>query len=114
MRKYTVSSWFDEETEHLDPKLSQRVFTTANVMVVHYVYEPGLQFDAHSHPQEQITLVQSGRLLLDIEGETIELNRGDICCINPNVKHSTVVVGDEKVESISIFTPVADQVIIKK
>jgi quercetin dioxygenase-like cupin family protein len=114
MQKYLLSNWLESNVEQLDPKLSQRVFTTSNVMVVHYIYEPGLHFDAHSHPQEQITLVQSGRLVIDIEGETVELKRGDICCIFPNVKHSTLVLGEDPVESINIFTPVADQVIIHK
>ena len=114
MRKYVVANWSGTDQEQIDPKLSQRVFTTANVMVVHYVYEPGLEFETHSHPQEQITLVQSGLLQIDIEGEKIELKPGDICSISPNVTHSTVVVSKEAVQSISIFTPVADSVIIEK
>jgi quercetin dioxygenase-like cupin family protein len=114
MKKYVKSSWGETSKEHLDPKLTQRVFSTKNAMVVHYTYEPGLEFEHHSHPQEQITIVQSGQLLFEIENEKVELKAGDICSIAPNVSHSTMVLGNENVESISIFTPGADQVIIQK
>lgn len=114
MQKYIKSSWLETIKEDLDPKLSQRVFNTKNAIIVYYIYEPGLEFEHHSHPQEQITIVQSGKLLFEIEGEKVELNAGDICSIAPNVSHSTIVLGDERVESISIFTPGADQVVIHK
>ena len=57
MRKFLKSSWLETDEEQLNAKLSQRVFTTNNVMVVHYIYEPGLEFEKHSHPQEQVTIV---------------------------------------------------------
>ncbi len=114
MKKYTKSSWGESNKEQLDPKLTQRVFNTKNAIVVHYIYEPGLEFDSHSHPQEQITIVQSGHLLFEIDGEKVDLKSGDICSIAPNVEHSTTVMGDSKVESISIFTPGSEQVVIHK
>lgn len=114
MRNYIKTSWKETSHERLDPKLSQQVFTSKNVMVVNYVYDPGLKFDEHSHPQEQVTIVQSGRLLLTIAGEKVELNAGDICSVFPNVSHSSVVVGDEKVEAICIFSPISERVIIDK
>lgn len=114
MRNFIKTSWKETSHERLDPKLSQQVFTSKNVMVVNYVYDPGLKFDEHSHPQEQVTIVQSGRLLLTVAGEKVELNAGDICSVFPNISHSSVVVGDEKVEAICIFSPISERVIIDK
>ena len=114
MKKYTKSSWGETSQEYLDPKLSQQVFTSNNVMIVHYVYEPGLEFEVHSHPQEQVTIVQSGRLLLNVEGEKVELKSGDICAIASNVTHSSAVLGEEKVDAICIFSPITEKVIIHK
>ena len=113
MKNYIKSNWNDTNQEYLDPKLSQRVFTSKNVMVVHYIYEPGLDFEEHSHPQEQVTIVQSGRLLLTIAGEEVELKSGDICSISPNVSHTSEVIGEEKVEAICIFSPISEKVIIQ-
>lgn len=114
MKKYIKSSWIEMDKERLDPKLSQQVFASQNVLVVYYIYEPGLEFQSHSHPQEQVTIVQSGRLLIDVDGEKVELKKGDICSIAPNISHSTIVLGEDRVESISIFTPISDQVIFHK
>ena len=111
MKKFQKASWLETNHEYPDPKLSQQVFTSQNVMVVHYVYEPGLEFEEHSHPQEQVTIIQSGTLLMKIDGEQIELKSGDICSVAPNVSHSSVVLGDEKVEAFCIFTPITEKVI---
>jgi quercetin dioxygenase-like cupin family protein len=114
MRNYIKTSWKETSHEKLDPKLSQQVFTSKNVMVVNYVYDPGLEFEEHSHPQEQVTIVQSGSLLLTVAGEKVELKTGDICSVFPNVAHSSLVLGDEKVKAICIFTPISEKVIIDK
>ncbi len=71
----------ETDKQLLDPKLTQRVFSTKNALIVHYVYEPGLEFEEQSHPQEQITIIQSGHLILEIDGEKVELKSGDICSI---------------------------------
>ncbi|GAB4364696.1 MAG: hypothetical protein Kow0042_03490 [Calditrichia bacterium] len=113
MPGYMLSSWQKTDTKTLDPKLTQQVFTTGSVMLVRYVYEPGLHFPEHSHPQEQVTLVEQGTLEYTIDGEKVVLNEGDICAISPNVPHSTVVIGGRAI-AISIFTPVKEDVIIQK
>jgi len=114
MNNFIKFSWKDTEQEFLDPKLSPQVFTSKNVMVVYYIYEPGLEFEEHSHPQEQVTIVQSGHLLLNVAGDKVELKSGDICSVMPNVSHSSIVVSDERVEAFCIFTPITDQVIFHK
>jgi quercetin dioxygenase-like cupin family protein len=112
MPRYTKSSWNITDKKALDPKLTQQVFTTSSVMLVRYVYEPGLRFPEHSHPQEQVTLVESGRLEFEIDGEKVLLASGDICSIPPNVPHSTAV-GEKQAIAVSIFTPVREEVIIQ-
>ena len=112
MPNYTVSSWKKTDKKTLDPKLTQQVFTTGSVMLVRYVYEPGLHFPEHSHPQEQVTIVEKGTLEFYIEGEKVVLTEGDLCAIAPNVPHATVV-GNERAVAVSIFTPVREDVIIQ-
>lgn len=112
MAHYTRSSWKKTDKKILDPKLTQQVFSTGNIMLVRYVYEAGLQFPEHSHPQEQVTMVEEGVLEYEIDTEKVILHEGDICAIPPNVPHSTKVV-DERAVAISIFTPVKEEVVIK-
>ena len=112
MAHYIRSSWKRTDKKILDPKLTQQVFSTGNIMLVRYVYEPGLQFPEHSHPQEQVTMVEEGELEYKIDTDRVVLHEGDICAIPPNVSHSTKI-GDERAVAISIFTPVKEEVIIK-
>lgn len=112
MGRYTLSSWKLTNKKALDPKLTQQVFSTGSVMLVRYVYEPGLRFPEHSHPQEQVTIVEIGTLEFDIDGEKVLLKEGDICAIPPNVPHSTVV-GEKQAVALSVFTPVKEDVIIQ-
>ncbi len=112
MANYIRSSWQKTDKKVLDPKLSQQVFTTGSVMLVRYVYEPGLHFPEHSHPQEQVTIVEEGALEYDIDGEQLTLVEGDICAIPPNVPHSTVI-GENRAVALSVFTPVKEDIIIK-
>lgn len=114
MARFTQTSWKKMNKKNLDPKLTQQVFTTGNVMLVRYVYEPGLAFPEHHHPQEQVTIVEQGTLEFTIDGEKVVLTEGDICAIGPNVPHSTSV-GEKKAVALSIFTPVKeDNIIIEK
>jgi len=114
MSKFQKTNLLKTSKENLDPKLTQQVFISKNVMVVYYVYEPGLEFPDHTHPQEQVTIIQKGKLLVTIDGEEMKLIQGDICAIPPNVIHSSKVIGNSRVETISIFTPVSDRVVIQK
>ncbi|MGD9487490.1 MAG: cupin domain-containing protein [Calditrichaceae bacterium] len=114
MRRYIKSSWIQTNAESLDPKLTQQVFKSQNIMVVRYVYEPGLEFPEHSHPQEQVTIVSSGELLFDIDGEKVKVKKDEICAISPNVPHSTKVISEEGAQTVSIFTPIKDRVIIER
>ncbi|MCK5076280.1 MAG: cupin domain-containing protein [Calditrichia bacterium] len=112
--KYKKSSWEKVDAENVDPKVKQQIFTTDNIMVVRYVYDPGLHFPEHSHPQEQTTIVEKGRLIYSIDGEDVELNAGEILTIKPNVKHGTVTPPDITSVAISIFTPVSEKIVIEK
>ena len=112
MARYIRSSWQKTGKKALDPKLSQQIFSTGSIMLVRYVYEPGLNFPEHSHPQEQVTMVEEGTLEFQIDGEEVILKEGDLCAIPPNVPHSTSV-GNDRAVAISIFTPVREDVIIE-
>jgi len=114
MKKFIKSNWVHTDSENIDPKLTQQVFRSDNCMVVRYIYEPRLEFPEHSHPQEQVTIVRRGELLFNIDGEEIILKKNDICAISPNIPHSTKVLSDEGAETLSIFTPLQEKIIIDR
>ncbi|GAB4171436.1 MAG: hypothetical protein Kow00108_05920 [Calditrichia bacterium] len=112
--KYKKSSWQNVNVENLDPKLKQQVYSTEKIMLVRYVYDPGLQFPEHSHPQEQTTIVEKGKLIYGIEDEIIEVEEGDLLTIPPHVRHSTLVPEGQQAIALTIFSPVTETVVIEK
>jgi len=104
MTQFIRSSWKKTDKKALDPKLSQQVFSTSNIMVVRYVYQPGLHFPEHSHPQEQVTIVQEGRLEFKIHDKIVELN-GTVECYQFLDSVDVHEKGETKDDFSSFFIP---------
>jgi quercetin dioxygenase-like cupin family protein len=61
--------------------------------------------EPHSHPFDQLVLIVSGRLILEIDGKTMECGPGTITRVPANAKHTGWAVGREPVLNIDIFSP---------
>jgi quercetin dioxygenase-like cupin family protein len=74
---------------------------------------PGHTVPLHSHPQEQIGMVRSGREILRIGDEEREVGPGDFYCIPANVPHGDTCLGDEPFVMLDIFYPVREDFVAK-
>jgi len=74
---------------------------------------PGHTVPLHSHPQEQVGMVYSGKAILRIGDEQRVVQRGDFYCIPANVPHSDTALGDESFVMLDIFYPVRKDFIEK-
>jgi quercetin dioxygenase-like cupin family protein len=59
----------------------------------------------HTHPNEQIGIVEEGALLYTINGESKLCSAGSAFVIPPNAVHSATVVSDKPARLVDIFTP---------
>ena len=73
--------------------------------LVRYRYAPGAVFPVHRHPQEQVTVVLSGRIEFEIGGERREVGPGEVVVIPGGVVHGAAVVGDDAVETLNALSP---------
>ena len=64
----------------------------------------GAVIPAHQHPQEQTGYLVSGRIVLNIGGDSFEANAGDSWCIPGNVEHGAHILQDAV--AIEVFSPV--------
>jgi quercetin dioxygenase-like cupin family protein len=69
------------------PGVLRRSFDGQRATVTLYDFEAGAEFPLHSHPQEQITLVEEGDLQLTVGGSVVRLRPGDWSVIPPDVPH---------------------------
>ena len=64
----------------------------------------GAKIPTHKHPHEQTGMMISGKMLLVVEGEKIEVEAGDSWCIPGDSEHSVVTLEDCVV--VEVFSPV--------
>jgi quercetin dioxygenase-like cupin family protein len=64
--------------------------------------------DWHSHANEQMGAMVSGRAIFYIGDEVKELGPGDMYCIPGNVKHK-VVATDGPAQALDVFYPIRDE-----
>jgi len=68
--------------------------------VSRYVYPPGTYFPEHSHAEDKIDAVLSGRFRLTMGGHAVVLEAGDWLAVPAGVVHRAEVIGSEPVVSL--------------
>ena len=74
---------------------------------------PGREVPIHTHPNEQVGVVYSGRAVLRIGGEERRVEKGDLYCIPAGVPHGNTTVGDEPFVMLDVFHPVREDFIAR-
>ncbi|MCK4303402.1 MAG: cupin domain-containing protein [Candidatus Eisenbacteria sp.] len=106
--KYTFGSWRDVTAADAQEALEKQVIATQHLIVVRCLYKENSTFASHTHPQEQITIVESGTLKFIVDGESVEVQAGQMISIVAGVRHSSEVVGGQTARALNLFhTPSA-------
>ena len=99
------TNWSDVPIETVMPGVTRQTVNGDRQTVVRYVYAPGAVFPIHAHPEEQCTIVISGRIRFEVDGAPTDLGPGGILMIPANAPHGACVVGNESVESFNTLSP---------
>ena len=95
--------------EQIGDKVSRRVASGDQAMVVWWQFKKGAHVTAHSHPHEQIISMISGSLDVRIGTEKHIMRPGDIAVIPGGVEHEVLVLEDTDV--IDTFAPPREEFI---
>ena len=74
---------------------------------------PGHSVPSHSHPQEQIGIVYSGKAVLRIGDKEKNIKKGDFYRIPANVPHGDTCIGEKPFIMLDIFYPVREDFLQK-
>jgi mannose-6-phosphate isomerase-like protein (cupin superfamily) len=88
-----------KDGEPTEPVLRRRL-EARGYRVARYVYPPGTVFVTHTHEEDKIDAVVSGRFLLSMSGEDVVLDAGDALEVPRQTPHRAEVVGEEPVVSL--------------
>ncbi|WP_034345843.1 cupin domain-containing protein [Deinococcus misasensis] len=93
------------EKAHLNPAegFHIRPFSGENTTLLHIRLEAGKVAPRHNHIHEQLTLVVSGELEYELEGEVRVLTAGEVVFVPSNAFHSAKALTDTIV--IEAFSP---------
>lgn len=96
--------WDAIPAEQINPSITRRYLTGDNVTIARFDLKRGGIVPLHSHHNEQVSYVMSGKLTFRIDGREIDVAAGEVLQIPGGVPHEVVVVEDATV--VDVFSPV--------
>lgn len=99
--------WDDVKTEQIADGIERQMIVGEKLMVCRLRFRPHVVTAVHSHPHEQITLVEKGRVRFTIAGNERIADRGDVLHFASGTPHGATML-DEEVVLIDIFTPLRE------
>lgn len=99
--------WASVPVERVADGIERQMVWGERVMVCRLRFAPRVVTAVHSHPHEQVTLVERGRVAFTIEGQTRIASAGDILVFPAGCEHGATML-DEDVVLVDIFSPVRE------
>ncbi len=99
----TVYDWNKISLEEVTPFFARRVIHTAGMTIAQLELKKGGHVSLHHHINEQVSMVETGKLAFHMGGKVITLGPGESLVIPPNLPHSVDVIEDSFVTDL--FTP---------
>jgi quercetin dioxygenase-like cupin family protein len=98
-----LHTWDRIEREQLNPQCARQVIHAETMTVARLYLDKGAVVPEHSHENEQITLLERGKLLFRIDGQEIVVEAGQALQIPPHARHSVVTLEDSV--AVDVFSP---------
>jgi len=100
-------TWTGIPVEHLAEGIERQMLWMGRLMVCRLRLAPHTVTAVHSHPHDQITLVERGRVDFFVEGQRRTAEAGDVLAFPPHIQHGATVL-DEEVVLVDIFSPLRE------
>ena len=85
--------------------VERKGFTGEGATLALHRLHPGHAPKPHQHQFEQIVYILAGTIDFHVADQVIRLSAGGLLVVPPNTMHHGVVVGDEPVLNLDVFTP---------
>jgi quercetin dioxygenase-like cupin family protein len=100
MQRY---DWSMIEREQLNPLFARQVIHGDSMTVAKVYLAKGCVVPEHSHPNEQISMMEKGALRFVLNGQEVLVKAGETIRIPANVPHSAVAIEDSI--ATDLFSP---------
>lgn len=99
----TVHDWDAVPRVDVFPGITKQTIVGPGSTVVRYIYQPGCDFPAHRHPDDQLTIVHSGAIEFTVGTERLKLRAGQVAVIPGGIMHGARVTADTTVVTDNYF-----------
>ena len=97
-------NWSSIPVETIAPGIQRQMIHGDKLMVCRLRFAPGTVTQAHEHPHEQLTIVESGRARFVVGREERLCGPGDVLLFPGGFWHGATIL-DEETVVIDIFSP---------
>lgn len=102
-----LHNWKEIALEQLNPSFARRVIHGTNMTVANVILTKGSEVPWHSHLNEQMTVMLTGKLLFEFEGgHEFIVSEGQVMEIIPHLPHRVVALEDSS--AFDLFAPVRE------
>ena len=100
-------NWATIPAERVAEGIERQMVYGDKLMVCRLRIAPHVVTAPHTHPHEQITMVERGQVRYIVAGIERLVSAGDVLHFPPHVEHGATML-DEEVVLVDIFTPVRE------
>ena len=101
------TNWDDVPVERLADGIERRMVWGEKLMVCRLSFAPRVVTAVHTHPHEQVTLVERGQVRFTVDGAERVAKAGDVLYFPSNLPHGATML-DEPVVLVDIFSPLRE------
>ena len=101
-----ITTWDEFPTVEYVPGVFRQTVSGEKAMMTRIVYKGGVVIPDHSHPAEQLMLVEQGRLWAKVGEEEAEVGPGSLLIIPSDWVHAFRQLGDGDVVFYECFAPI--------
>jgi len=104
---HQLIAWDRIPAEHPQDGIARQMVVGDRLMICRLTIAPHTVTAVHTHPHEQMTLVERGRVKFFIEGQEHIAVAGDVLHFPSNIRHGATML-EEEVVLVDIFTPLRE------
>lgn len=96
--------WSDITREQLNPDFARQAIHTERMTIARVFLRAGSAVPRHSHENEQVSVVEKGKLKFIFDDHEVIVPAGECMQIKPNAPHRVEAI--EETEGYDLFAPV--------
>jgi len=100
--------WNDVPSHPIADGIERQMIVGDRLMMCRLTFKPRIDTPVHSHPHEQMTIVERGRVRFVIDGQPRLATAGDVLHFPSNISHGATIL-DQEVVLIDVFTPIREE-----